>query len=184
MKVILEEKKVVTRNLLQNKLFTLKNQVKQNFAVQKEIKKALHKILCLEHKNTLLLLDIAVVVIVLMNLTNIVLMESLTSERTYEEVAQKGKVVTYQELNPVMVKLHGYEQTTRLETIKMFFAMVKQSMIWLVIICFYVYYRSIIYKPSHLFFIFCGIMYYMLLISNDFLLNLGKFVGRWMYLKC
>ena len=156
-----------------NELITLEAKKKQiGYEIRQEQRKE-HRRLYREHKAMFRLMDIAIVLIILMNFGAVALTNLMV-------VKEQPKVLEgLREANVVQAKMNDWEvhlEATR--TMKIF---INQAIIWAFILFCYIYYRSRIYTELQLGIIISLVCFYFIICGRDFFNNFGYFIGRLMF---
>jgi len=153
-----------------NELIALEHKKKQLGYEIRQQQRNEHKRLYLDHRAMFRLMDIAVVLMVIMNFGAIAL-TNMMAVRAEPIIAE-----TLTEANIVHAKVGDYEvhpEATR--TIKIF---VTQAMIWAFILFCYIYYRNRVWNEFQLGLMISIVCFYFIICGRDFFNDFGYFVGK------
>ena len=134
-------------------------------------KKKLHKQLVEEHKFIFRMLDIAAIVLILMNFGAVFMTNSL--------VIKAEPNATLYEVNPYQAEQHNYE--IHPETSTLITALLAQIVLWILIIAAYIHYRTTIYTENQMRVFATIVTFYFLLMGYDFWNDAGFFVAKVIY---
>ena len=151
------------KNLLQ-----LNHKKKQIWRAIKEEKKTLRTKLVKDNKLMFRLADIAMILIILFNFGALFLTNMM--------VAKEEPDLVLTEVNAVQSEIGNYELHPDSE--RLMRALAIQSVIWLLMIFAYVYYRMTIWKDIHLIMFLTVILFYVVITGLDFSNNFGYLVGK------
>ena len=153
-----------------NELITLEAEKKQiGYEIRQEQRNE-HRRLYNEHKAMFRLMDIAVVLIIIMNLGAVALTNLMV-------VKDQPKVLEgLREANVVQAKMNDWEiHPEAAKTMKIF---INQAMIWAFILFCYIYYRNRIHTELQLGIIISLVCFYFIICGSDFFNNFGYFIGK------
>ena len=154
-----------------NELITLEAKRKQLHYEARQEQRKEHNLLYAEHKAMFRLMDIAVVILILMNFGAVALTNMM--------IVQKTPEIVIVEANPTQAKLNNYELHPQAgPLIKAF---VLQSLIWTVILFAYIYYRNRIWTEFQLGLMVSSVCFYFILCGRDFFNKLGYYIGKLMF---
>ena len=165
-----------------NKLVEL--QIKRNKTIEelnreiKEERQFQHIELSFSHRNYFKILDIAVILIVLMNFGALF----MTNVMVHKVAADAGEVVVHKELNPSTAEAGGFTQGDTpeeiAETNKLWALVVRTALIWVGLISLYVFERRNVHSTEMLTALTIMVAIYGLVLGYDFINDLGYFLGR------
>lgn len=156
-----------------NELITLEARKKQiGYELRQEQRKE-HTRLYSSHKAMFRLMDIAVVLIIIMNFGAMALTNLMV-------VKQQPEVLEgLREANVMQAKLNNWE--VHPEANKKMRIFVRQAMIWAFILIVYIYYRMTIWTEFQLGVMVSITCFYFLICGRDFFNNFGYFIGKLMF---
>jgi len=149
--------------------------------MRKRIRKFWHRILVLKYKKVLKWMDFLVILIVLMNLGALGMTDFMVNKEVLQDAEKNNKTIEYVEANPVMADLHGYKKSTLNVTISILGMLLKQVVIWALLIGIYLGYRLTFFKSRTLFFMAIIISFYFLAIGSDFIHDLALLLSALRY---
>jgi len=173
-----------------NELITLEAKKKQLGYEIRQQQRNEHTRLYSSHKAMFRLMDIAVVLIILMNFGAVALTNLMVVKQTPEIVEHlreanvvQAKMNNYvehlREANVVQAKMNNYE--VHPEATKTMLAFVKQALIWTFILFVYIYYRSRIWNEFQLGLMLSCVCFYFIICGSDFFNDFGFFIGKLMF---
>jgi len=154
-----------------NELITLEAKRKQiGYEIRQQQKKE-HNRLYSSHKAMFRLMDIAVVLLILMNFGAVLLTNILVIQKVPKDVE-----IVITEANPTQAKLNNYELHP--EAIPLIRAFVIQASLWALILFCYIYYRMRVWTEFQLGILLSIICFYFIICGRDFFNNFGYFIGK------
>ena len=153
-----------------NELITLEAKKKQIGYELRQQQRSEHNRLYSSHKAMFRLMDIAVVLMILMNFGAVALTNMIA-------VRQQPKIVeNLTEANIVHAKVGNYEVNPEAKrTMKIF---VSQAMIWAFILFCYIYYRNRVWNEFQLGLMVSVVCFYFIICGRDFFNNFGYWLGK------
>ena len=133
-----------------------------------------HNRLYLSHRAMFRLMDIAVVLMIIMNFGAVL----LTNMLVVQAVPKDAELVII-EANPVHANLNNYE--THPKAIPLIRAFVIQAIIWAFILFCYIYYRNRVWNEFQLGLMVSVVCFYFIICGRDFFNNFGYFIGKVMF---
>ncbi len=156
-----------------NELITLEARKKQIGYELRQQQRNEHNRLYSSHKAMFRLMDIAVVLIIIMNFGAVALTNLMV-------VKEQPKVLTaLREANVVQAKMNDWE--VHPEAARTMIIFVKQAMIWAFILFCYIYYRNRIWTEFQLGIMILLVCFYFIICGRDFFNNFGYFIGKLMF---
>jgi len=157
-----------------NELILLKAKQKQlGYEIRQEQRNE-HNRLYSSHKAMFRLMDIAVVLIIIMNFGAVLLTNMLVVQAVPKDVE-----IVITEANPTQGKLNNYEMHPN--ALPLIRAFVIQAMIWAFILFCYIYYRNRIWTEFQLGLMLSCVCFYFIICGRDFFNNFGYFIGKLMF---
>uniref|UniRef100_A0A6H1ZHL4 Uncharacterized protein n=1 Tax=viral metagenome TaxID=1070528 RepID=A0A6H1ZHL4_9ZZZZ len=154
-----------------NELITLEAKRKQiGYEIRQEQRRE-HRRLYNEHKAMFRLMDIAVVLIIIMNFGALAITNILVIRTTPD--------VVIMEANPNQAKISNYELHPK--AVPIITAFVIQSLIWAFILFCYIYYRNKIHTELGLAIMVSLVCFYFIICGRDFFNNFGYWIGKLMF---
>ena len=154
-----------------NELIALEAKRKQIRYELRQQQRNEHKRLYSSHKAMFRLMDIAVVLIIIMNFGAVALTNML--------IVKNAPEIIIVEANPTQAKLNNYEMHPN--ALQLIRAFVIQSLIWSGMLFVYVYYRNKVWNEYQLGLMVASICFYFILCGGDFFNNFGYFIGKLMF---
>ena len=156
-----------------NELITLEARRKQlGYEIRQEQRKE-HRRLYEGHKAMFRLMDIAVVLLILMNFGAVGLTNLMAVRK------EPAIVENLTEANAVHAELHDYELNPEAKRTMTIF--VSQALIWTVLLFAYIFFRNRIYNEFQLGLMVSVVCFYFIICGRDFFNNFGYFIGRLMF---
>jgi len=156
-----------------NELITLEAKKKQIGYELRQQQRNEHNRLYSSHKAMFRLMDIAVVLIIIMNFGAVALTNLMV-------VKEQPKVLTaLREANVVQAKINDWE--VHPEAARTMIIFVKQALIWAFILFCYIYYRNRIWTEFQLGIMILLVCFYFIICGRDFFNNFGYFIGKLMF---
>lgn len=153
-----------------NELISLEAKRKQLSYEIRQQQRNEHRRLYNEHKAMFRLMDIAVVLIVIMNFGAVALTNLMAVRKT------PAIVDNLTEANVVHAKVGNYEVHPEAKReVKIF---VSQALIWALILFCYMYYRNRVWNEFQLGLIVFCVCFYFIVCGRDFFNNFGYFIGK------
>jgi len=153
-----------------NELITLESKKKQIGYEIRQQQRNEHKRLYNEHRAMFRLMDIAVVLVIIMNFGAV----ALTNMMVVEE--EPIVLTTLREANVVQAKINNWEVHPEAnKTMRIF---INQALIWAFILFCYIYYRGRIHTELQLGVMLSLVCFYFIICSRDFFNNFGYFIGK------
>ena len=153
-----------------NELITLESKKRQLGYEIRQQQRNEHNRLYSSHKAMFRLMDIAVVLMILMNFGALTITNMMVVKKT------PAVVETIMEANVVQAKLNNFEahpQAT--QWMKIF---ITQSMIWAGMLFVYLYYRHRIWNEFQLGLMISCVCFYFIICGRDFFNNFGYWIGK------
>ena len=153
-----------------NELITLESKRRQLGYEIRQQQRNEHNRLYLSHKAMFRLMDIAVVLMILMNFGALTITNMMVVKKT------PAVVETIMEANVVQAKLNNFEahpQAT--QWMKIF---ITQSIIWAFLLFCYIYYRNRIWNEFQLGLLVSCVCFYFIICGRDFFNNFGYWIGK------
>ena len=153
-----------------NELITLEARKKQIGYEIRQQQRNEHNRLYSSHKAMFRLMDIAVVLMILMNFGALTITNMMVVKKT------PAVVETIMEANVVQAKLNNFEahpQAT--QWMKIF---ITQSIIWAFLLFCYIYYRNRIWNEFQLGLMISAVCFYFIICGRDFFNNFGYWLGK------
>lgn len=147
----------------------------------KQEQKRLHKNFVKEHRGIFVFLDIAVVLIVLMNFGALFITDFMVASRIHEVAKEEGTEVVYREVNPTAAAIHNFDSVEPGVGFPMLFSFMKQMILWSIPIIIYIYYRSTVYTWKAMFIIIAMIVYSFYMLGGDFVHDLALLIAKLRY---
>ena len=156
-----------------NELIALETKKKQIGYELRQQQRNEHNRLYSSHKAMFKLMDIAVVLIIIMNFGAVALTNLMV-------VKEQPKVLTaLREANVVQAKINDWE--VHPEAARTMIIFVKQALIWAFILFCYIYYRNRIWTEFQLGIMILLVCFYFIICGRDFFNNFGYFIGKLMF---
>jgi len=156
-----------------NDLITLEARKKKIGCELRQAQRSEHNRLYSSHRAMFRLMDIAVVLIILMNFGAVALTNVLVVKKTPIIVESLA------EANVIQAKMNNYEvHPEGLSTMKVF---INQALIWAFILFCYIYYRSRIWNEFQLGLMVSVVCFYFIICGRDFFNDFGYFIGKAMF---
>ena len=156
-----------------NELIALEAKKEQiGYEIRQE-KRREHRRLYNEHKAMFRMMDIAVVLLILMNFGAV----GLTNVMAVRKEPAIASNLT--EANVVHAELHDYEVDPEARRTMTIF--VSQALIWAVLLFAYIFFRNRIYNEFQLGLMVSVVCFYFIICGRDFFNNFGYFIGRLMF---
>jgi len=153
-----------------NELILLKAKQKQLGYEIRQQQRNEHNRLYSSHKAMFRLMDIAVVLIIIMNFGAVALTNMMV-------VKQLPEVVEHlREANVAQAKMNDWE--VHPEAARTMIIFVKQALIWAFILFCYIYYRNRIWTEFQLGVMISLVCFYFIICGRDFFNNFGYFAGK------
>ena len=154
-----------------NELILLKAKQKQLvYEIRQEQRKE-HRRLYNEHRAMFRLMDIAVVLLIIMNFGAVLLTNILIIHEAPDDVE-----IVMVEANPTQAKINKYELHPN--AIPLLRAFVIQAAIWSLVLFAYIYYRNKIHTEFQLGVMILLVCFYFIICGRDFFNNFGYFIGK------
>lgn len=157
-------------NTEDNYYLYLENRRKTNQRI-KDCRRELHKEYLQSNKLKLRVLDIAMIMVILFNFGALVITNAL--------VVKVNPTEPLMEANPIQSKMNGYVQNPR--GAEILNALLKQAVIWFILIGAYLHLRYNIFKERVYYAVFGLVLFYVILTSLDFFNDFGFWIGRMMF---
>ena len=156
-----------------NELITLEAKKKQIGYELRQQQRNEHNRLYSSHKAMFRLMDIAVVLIIIMNFGAVALTNLMV-------VKEQPKVLTaLWEANVAQAKMNDWEvHPEAARTMRIF---INQALIWAFILFCYIYYRNRIWTEFQLGVMISLVCFYFIICGRDFFNNFGYFIGKLMF---
>jgi len=154
-----------------NELILLESKKKQLGYELRQARRNEHNRLYSSHKAMFRLMDIAVVLLILMNFGAVLLTNILVIQKVPKDVE-----IVITEANPTQAKLNNYELHP--EAIPLIRAFVIQASLWALILFVYIYYRMRVWTEFQLGILLSIICFYFIICGRDFFNNFGYFIGK------
>lgn len=158
-----------------NKIIQLDYEKKEIDQEIKDEKLRLHEQFVLKYKTLFRFLDIMVVAIVLINLVAV----GLTNIMVVKTAVDENKTMVFHEVNPVQQKANSYAPHP--ETTKLFLALLKQMMLWSIMVFGYIWLRRTIYQEAMFTMIIFLVVFYLIMMGYDAMNDIGYFLGKILY---
>ena len=153
-----------------NELITLESKKKQIGYELRQQQRNEHNRLYSNHKAMFRLMDIAVVLMIIMNFGAVAL-TNMMAVRAEPKIAE-----TLTEANVVHAKVGNYVVSPEANrTMKIF---VSQAMIWAFILFAYIYYRNRVWNEFQLGLMISAVCFYFIVCGKDFFNNFGYWLGK------
>ena len=153
-----------------NELITLEAKKKQiGYEIRQEQRKE-HRRLYMGHRAMFRLMDIAVVLLIVMNFGAVGLTNMLVIRKTPE------LALNFTEANPTQGKLNDYEMHPN--AVPIIRAFVIQSILWVVLLLVYIIYRNRIWTELQLGVMVSVVCFYFIICGRDFFNNFGYWLGK------
>lgn len=153
-----------------NELIALEHKKKQIGYELRQQQRNEHNRLYLSHKAMFRLMDIAVVLIIIMNFGALAITNMMVVKKT------PAVVENIMEANVVQAKIHNFEVHPQANKIMILF--VKQAMIWAFILFVYIYYRNRVWNEFQLGLMISCVCFYFIICGRDFFNNFGYWLGK------
>lgn len=153
------------------KLYALEAEQKTIKSFIKERKRKLHSLLYKEKKQLFIIMDVLIILCIILNLGAVTLTNMLIIKKEPNHVLQ--------EVNPIMSEVHGFNLHP--DYAKLYTQIIIQLLIWAGISIWYVFMRLNMYTPEMLYWFFCIVIGYFLIISFDFFNDFGFLLGKIIY---
>lgn len=134
----------------------------------KEQKRVVHKTFTKSMKRYIIPMDILIITMLLMNFGVVVMTNAL--------VVRDNPDLVLQEANQVQSDLNDYKQHP--DGADFMKALMIQSVMWAVLLTFYIYSRMHMYRHQDFWFTLFIVMFYFYLIYWDFFNDFGFFIGK------
>ena len=156
-----------------NELITLEAKKKQlGYEIRQERRRE-HRRLYNEHKAMFRLMDIAVVLLIVMNFGAVGLTNLMVVRK------EPAVVENLTEANVIQAEMHDYQiHPEAAKTMRIF---VYQALIWALILFAYIYYRNRIWNEFQLGIVISLVCFYFIICGKDLFNNFGYFIGELMF---
>lgn len=154
-----------------NELITLEAKKKQIGYEVRQQQRNEHRRLYLSHKAMFRLMDIAVVLMIIMNFGAVLLTNILVIQAVPKDVE-----IVILEANPTQAKMNNMELHPN--AVPLIRAFVIQSAIWALILFCYIYYRNRIWNEFQLGLMVSVVCFYFIICGRDFFNNFGYYIGK------
>ena len=153
-----------------NELITLEAKRKQiGYEIRQEQRNE-HRRLYNEHKAMFRLMDIAVVLIIIMNFGAVALTNIMVVKKEPEVISNLS------EANVMQAKMNDWE--VHPEANKEMKIFINQALIWAFILFCYIYYRNRTHTELQLGIMISLVCFYLIICGRDFFNNFGYFIGK------
>ena len=153
-----------------NELITLEAKKRQIGYEIRQQQRNEHKRLYLSHRAMFRLMDIAVVLMVLMNFGALTLTNMMVVKKT------PAVIENIREANVVQAKINNFEVHPQASQHMRIF--INQAIIWAFILFCYIYYRHRIWNEFQLGLMVSIVCFYFLICGRDFFNNYGYWLGK------
>lgn len=163
----------------------LKSEYKyKRMEVKEDLRKeriVLHKQLHSIHKNVFRWLDIALVLVILLNFGAVVMTNALVVKATPD--------IQLTEANPIMAEVHDFAQQSDItpekvskkdDWINYFNMFIKFILLWCVIVFSYVWFRRYVFTEEGLYSMTVVVTSWLILLAFDFFNDFGYMLGKWL----
>jgi len=117
------------------------------------------------------------IVIILMNFGAVAITNALVMKQNSIEVAAGiSEPIVLKEVNPAQSKMNNYELHPESNTL--IAALLKQSLLWAILLSFFIYHRRTVYTDEVLFMMLFISIAYFILLGWDFFNDFGFFIGK------
>jgi len=156
-----------------NELIKLESRKKNIGYEIRQAQRSEHNRLYSSHKAMFRLMDIAVVLLILMNFGAVALTNALVVKK-YPKLVE-----ILSEANVVQAKMNDYE--VHPNAMPLLKAFIRQAMIWAFILFSYIYYRSRIWTELQLGVMVSIVCFYFIICGRDFFNDFGYYIGKLMF---
>ncbi len=127
---------------------------------------AFHK----EHKKMLIALDVAVVLVILMNFGALLMTNAL--------VVKENPTWEFYEVNSVVAERNDYVQHPEVDSNKLLDELMFYSLAWSILLTIYIFARSRVRNLFGLYMLIVGVLFYILSFGTDFINDVGFYTGK------
>ena len=156
-----------------NELIALEQKKKQIGYELRQQQRNEHNRLYSSHKAMFRLMDIAVVLMIIMNFGALTITNMIVVKKT------PIVVESIMEANVVQAKLNNFEAHPQASQHMRIF--ITQSMIWAFLLFCYIYYRNRVWNEFQLGLMVSVVCFYFIICGRDFFNNFGYFIGKLMF---